>query len=125
MFFSKYRWSLRHDFRSVLHSVSCVIYVTDLPLFLESLVVLADDETTNARLEVGDDLRQAFVSHVLQHAEHAGSKEDLRVSQAIVVRVQSKSQQHFLRHCFAVNKSGWDCVWRQNRISVHRKYIGH
>ena len=62
-----------------------------LPLLLEFLVVHADDEPTNARLEVCKDLRQSFVSHIFQHAQHSRSKEYLGVSQTIVVLVQRKS----------------------------------
>lgn len=62
-----------------------------LPLFLEFLVVFTDDEPTNSRLEVSDDLRQSFVPHVFQHSEHSRSKEHLGMSQTIVILVKRKS----------------------------------
>lgn len=60
-------------------------------MFLEFLVVLADDVSLNARLEVSNDLRQSFVSHVLQHAQHSGAKEHLSVPEPIVVLIERKS----------------------------------
>jgi len=58
-----------------------------LPLVLELLVILADEVSADASLEVGHDLRQTFVSHVLESSKDAGLEEDLGMSETVVVGV--------------------------------------
>jgi len=89
------------------------------PLVLEFLVVLANEVSADACLEVGHDLRQAFISHVLQSSEHACLEEDLGVPQTIVILIHLQSTQNLLSDDFAVHETRRNHVRRQDRISAN------
>ena len=88
------------------------------PLILQFLVVLADQISSDSSLEVGDDLRKAFIAHVFQHTEDSSFEEDLRVAQAVVVCVQLEGTQNLLAHNLSIAESGRDHIWSQDRISA-------
>ena len=64
------------------------MYSSSLPLFLQFLVVFADEISTDASLEVGDDLCKTNVAHVFQHSENSRTEEDLRMAETELVRVK-------------------------------------
>ena len=96
-----------------------------LPLVLELLVILADEVSADACLEVGDDLAETFVPHVLQSAEDAGLEEDLGVSETIIVLIQLQRIEHLLSDHLAVDEAWRNYVRRQDRISADVQYTVH
>ena len=84
-------------------------------------VVLADKVTADARLEVGDDLGQTLVSHLLKLTKDAGLEEDLRVTDAVVLP-KVKGSENLLRGDLAVAEAGRNGVGREDGVSVERYY---
>ena len=93
-----------------------------LPLILQLLVILADEVSANARLEVGQDRRQPVISPLFELTEDAGFEEDLGVTETILI-AEVQRRQHLLRRHFAVHETGWNHVGSQDRISTKRKCI--
>ena len=97
----------------VILSSTSISESSNPPLVLQLLVVLADEVAANARLEVGDDLRQAIVAPLLQLAEDACFEEHLRVSETVVV-AEVQRRQYLLGGHLAVDEAGRDDVRRQD-----------
>jgi len=91
-----------------------------LPLILKLLVVLADEVPPDASLKIGDDLRQAFVSHILKSSKDAGLEEDFGVSETVVILVQLQCAENLLSDDFAVDIARRNHVRRQDRISANK-----
>ena len=90
-----------------------------IPLVLEFLVVLADEVAANASLEVGDDLAESFVPHVLEGSKDAGLEEDFGVAETVVVLVHLQRTEHLLRDHLAVDEARRNHVRRQDRVSAN------
>jgi len=90
-----------------------------IPLVLKLLVVLADEISAYASLEVGDDLSEAFVPHVLECAEDAGLEEDLGVPETVVVLVHLQRAEYLLRDHLAVDEARRNHVRRQDRVPAN------
>lgn len=87
------------------------------PLVLECLVVPSDQVTTDEGLEVGDDLGQTLVTHVLQHTQHTSPEEHLGVAQSVFILVQLQSIQDLLSDNLAINESLRDSVGGQDGVT--------
>jgi len=87
-----------------------------LPLVLELLVILADEVSADASLEVGDDLAETFVSHVFESSEDAGLEEDLGVTETVVILIELQRIEHFLSDHLPVDEARGNHVRRQDRI---------
>ena len=81
-----------------------------VPLVLEFLVLFADEVSTDMSLEHGNDLSETFISHLLQHTEHASLEEHLGVSQSVLCGVQLEGQEDLLSDNFAISKALRDGV---------------
>ena len=94
-----------------------------LPLILELRVVLADQISTDARLEVGDDLGQALVTHLLKLTEDAGLEEDLGVTDTVVV-AKVKGGENLLRGDLAVDeRASRDSVGSEDGVSKREQTV--
>lgn len=99
-------------------------FIRRQPLVLEFLVILSDQVSSNSRLEVRDDLGQAFVPEVLQHSEDSSLEEDLGVTQSVVILIQLKSGQHLLTHHFTIDETRWNDIGGQNGVPGNSKDTG-
>jgi len=83
------------------------------PLVLQFAVFSTHQIPAHTSLEVGEDLGQFFLTHLLKLTQNAGLKEYFRVADAILVSHLQCSQDLFRRY-FAVHEAGWNRVWRQD-----------
>ena len=91
-------------------------------MILQLLVVLADEVATDARLEVGQDHRQSFVSPLLQLTKDSGFEEDFGVTETILIAKVQRGQ-HLLRRHFAVDETRRNYVGSQDRISAKQLHF--
>jgi len=89
---------------------------SSLPLIQQFCVVLSDHVAANASLEVGDDLREALVSHLLQLTEDPGLEEDLRVTDTVVL-AQIQSREYLLGREFTVDEAWRDGIRCKDGVS--------
>ncbi len=93
-----------------------------IPLVLQFLVVPPHQVTTDVSLEVGHDLGQTLVTHILKHTQHTSPEEDLGVTQTVVISIELQSGQNLLGNNLAIDKGTlWDGVGSQDGVSAGDK----
>ena len=75
-------------------------------------------------LEERDDPGETVVTHVLEATENSGAEEHLRVAETVVVGVELKRCENFLRRNLSVDETLRDRIRGQDRVSEFRHNVG-